>query len=290
MSFLKSDQAIRRHRQEKRHREIDKIVATIVAFANSPHESQTCKILEFGCGNGFQLPYLARLGKVFGTDIYTSNEILATSSPAFCESDILMLPFANSTFDIIFSNHVVEHLPDPQGAFEELTRVATPDCLFVFSVPTNLWLTLALPAKYLGKAEHLITSILGKFRGWPAGIKRQPHHDKDATPDTNRRLAMEEKVRRTNNKRPNDLLTALLPRGHGTYEKFGECFRAFRISKWTRFFKRRGFVIHAVVPLLLYGPSERPVVPTMSWPARFGLCSSVLFLMGRGRTSDKDLP
>ncbi len=274
MILRKSEGATRRHRADKRQREILKIVAVAKSLAAHPATFRQRRILEFGCGNGFQIGYLEELGRVCATDIYSSKEILAMTSPPFCESDILRLPFADATFDIIFSNHVVEHLPDPSGAFAELKRVAAPDCLFVFSVPTSLWLLLSLPAKYLGKVATLLQGVVGNSAKQSAGTAGE------GSTDTDRRLAMEDKAGAGKSGGERSVFAALLPRGHGVHEGFGECYRAFRITSWRTFFERCGFVIHATVPLLLYGPSERPVLPTMAWPARFGWCSSVLFVMG----------
>ncbi len=273
MSFLlKSEKATRSHRQAKRHAEIVRILAEINAFQQAAHlQLQDFKILEFGCGNGFQIPYLKKLGDVFTTDIYTSTEIRAMTDAMFCESNITELPYRDQVFDLVFSNHVVEHLPEPAAAFAEIRRVAKPDCLFAFSVPTNYWLLLALPAKYLGK---LSSSVQQLTKSRNCGVE----YSGQCINDTESRMLME---KRLTNSTASDktFLSKLLPKGHGVYPVFLACYKAFRIKSWEGFFKTHGFLLEKTVPLLLYGPSERPVIPTTDCFSRFGVCSSVLFLM-----------
>lgn len=272
--LLKSEKSTRAHRQVKRHAEIVKILAEVDIFLQaSQTPAQDLKILEFGCGNGFQIPYLKKLGKVFATDIYSSDEMAREDDFAFCESDINDLPFLNNTFDIIFSNHVVEHLPEPQKAFTELSRVAKEECIFVFSVPTNIWLLLSLPGKYLGKLNSLINFLIDRRSGKSTASGPEEM-------DFQKRRAMEKKLSQTVQERTS-LLNAFLPKGHGVYDRFSDCYKAFRIKAWADFFKQAGFVIHSTVPLLLYGPSERPMIPTSSRFGRYGICSSILFVMGK---------
>lgn len=275
--LLNSDKKTRDHRQLKRHLEITRILAELEAFLQAAGKGrQGHKILEFGCGNGFQIPYLETFGKVFVTDIYQSKEIAEKADVAFCESSADALPFSRDTFDIIFSSHVIEHLPQPHRAFAELGRVAKEGCLFVFSVPTNIWLLLSLPAKYIGKLNKsfgiLKKSLCGNLEAGPL--------------DTRKRKEMEERLSVPSSGERPLLMKGILPKGHGVYQRFDECYRAFRIRAWTDFFQQGGFTIHSTVPLLLYGPSERPIIPTSARLARYGICSSVLFIMGK-RSGDK---
>lgn len=269
--FLNSDSKTRAHRQLKRHLEIVRILEELEPFLQDlPQKDTMPQILEFGCGNGFQISYLKKFGKVFATDIYRSKEMLEKYA-AFCESSVTSLPFPDGIFDVIFSSHVVEHLPQPERAFSELHRVAKKECLFVFSVPTNFWLLLSLPAKLIGKMNGLFGILALRKKDKTAEVDSQ---------DLQKRKEMEERLAEVVRKRPS-LIESIMPKGHGVYQRFGECYRAFRVRAWSLFFQEAGFTIHTCVPLFLYGPSERPLVPITSWPARFGICSSVLFIMGK---------
>jgi len=51
------------------------------------------------------------------------------------KADILDLPFENESFDIVFCNHVLEHIEDDQKAMSELYRVMRKDGWGIFQVP-----------------------------------------------------------------------------------------------------------------------------------------------------------
>ena len=279
--LLRSEKSIRLHRNAKRSKEIQKIISEFQKGAGRecPGGVNDLRILEFGCGNGFQIPYLKQLGTVYATDIYTSEEMRQNGYSLFLESDSTQMPFPDKTFDIIFSNHVVEHLPEPEKTFKELRRIAKQHCLYVFSVPTNIWLLLSLPSKYLGKvssgSEYVLRKVLGKRRenfSSPNDLEIRMNKEKEFSGLT---------------KKHTRIINILLPKGHGVYSGFIECYKSFRMDSWIRFFTNSGFTLHSVIPLLLYGPSEFPLIPTISWPTKFGFCSSALFIMGTENRSSR---
>jgi SAM-dependent methyltransferase len=53
------------------------------------------------------------------------------------KADICDLPFESNEFDLIFCNHVLEHIPDDQKAMEELFRVLKPGGMGIFQVPLD---------------------------------------------------------------------------------------------------------------------------------------------------------
>lgn len=54
------------------------------------------------------------------------------------KADICNLPFESNSFDVIFCNHVLEHIPDHQKALTELFRVMKPGGWGIFQVPQDL--------------------------------------------------------------------------------------------------------------------------------------------------------
>jgi SAM-dependent methyltransferase len=54
------------------------------------------------------------------------------------KANILNLPFEDDSFDIVFCNHVLEHIEDDLQAMSELYRVMKPGGMGIFQVPQDL--------------------------------------------------------------------------------------------------------------------------------------------------------
>lgn len=67
---------------------------------------------------------------------YTTTDL--HSPLADVKADICALPFENNTYDIIFCNHVLEHIPDDQKAMQELYRVLKPGGMAILQIPQDL--------------------------------------------------------------------------------------------------------------------------------------------------------
>lgn len=69
----------------------------------------------------------------YGIDM--SGEMLATAdvamrqtglSPQLKQADILSIPYADRSFDFVMAAHVLEHLPEPGRALDEMVRILKP--------------------------------------------------------------------------------------------------------------------------------------------------------------------
>jgi SAM-dependent methyltransferase len=67
---------------------------------------------------------------------YTTTDL--NSPLADIKADICNLPFDDNAFDIIFCNHVLEHIPDDTKAMEELYRVLKPGGWGIFQIPQDI--------------------------------------------------------------------------------------------------------------------------------------------------------
>jgi predicted SAM-dependent methyltransferase len=54
------------------------------------------------------------------------------------KADICNLPFQDNEFDVIFCNHVLEHIPDDTKAMQELFRVLKPKGMAILQIPQDL--------------------------------------------------------------------------------------------------------------------------------------------------------
>ncbi len=67
---------------------------------------------------------------------YTTTDL--DSPLADIKADICDLPFADNSFDIIFCNHVLEHIPDDTKAMQELYRILKPNGWAILQIPQDL--------------------------------------------------------------------------------------------------------------------------------------------------------
>lgn len=67
---------------------------------------------------------------------YTTADLY--SPIADVKADITDLPFEDSSFDVVFCNHVLEHIPDDTRAMQELYRVLKPGGFGIFQIPQDL--------------------------------------------------------------------------------------------------------------------------------------------------------
>lgn len=67
---------------------------------------------------------------------YITSDI--ESPIADVKADICNLPFDDNSFDIVFCNHVLEHIPDDIKAMQELYRVMKSGGFGIFQIPQDL--------------------------------------------------------------------------------------------------------------------------------------------------------
>lgn len=100
------------------------------------------RVLEFGCGLG---TYAREMQKhtphAFGFDIEIDRVQTGARNgvTGLLGSVGEHLPFAGGTFDIVFSNDVLEHVQDDRQCAREITRVLRPGGRAVIFVPNRLY-------------------------------------------------------------------------------------------------------------------------------------------------------
>ena len=78
--------------------------------------------------------FLGRFKKLKHIDLITAD---LYSPIVDVKADILDLPFEDNSFDIIFCNHVLEHIEDDNKAMQELYRVLKPGGFGIFQIPQD---------------------------------------------------------------------------------------------------------------------------------------------------------
>jgi ubiquinone/menaquinone biosynthesis C-methylase UbiE len=103
------------------------------------HGPQQGRVLEVGCGLGHLLGWLSDRYQVFGTDINAwalSHARRNAPQGHFALSSAEDLgAFPAASFQIVIAKHVIEHLPDPERAVAEMSRVLTPGGLLLLATP-----------------------------------------------------------------------------------------------------------------------------------------------------------
>lgn len=169
-------------------------VINVLEAAGERRDKADIQVLEHGCGNGEAAMYLCALGYtgVHGIDLLSSKskrwnrfmrEVLGIEETRFFAYEGGHLPMADQSFDVVFSQQVLEHV---NPAFIDLyyaeeARVLKPTGLVFHQVPhrlvpyeshTKLWFLHYLPYRLwrwllrrIGKSS--IVSEEALFLRWP---------------------------------------------------------------------------------------------------------------------------
>ncbi len=107
-------------------------------------------ILDYGCGGGRTVIYLHLLGfkNVYGIDLVLKEnntsamdlnnkimELLGIKVTRFFHYDGSEIPFANNTYDVVYSEQVLEHVHDIDRYYKETSRVLKSGSFAYFSFP-----------------------------------------------------------------------------------------------------------------------------------------------------------
>jgi ubiquinone/menaquinone biosynthesis C-methylase UbiE len=129
------------------------------------------RCLELGAGDGFLSALLARHARLlFATEIRLGGLREAPSENvryAFCDAE--QLPFRPAKFDLIFTSHLLEHLPDLQRALADMRRTLDEKGVMVHLVPSRLWKILDLGLFFPSQIVHVLEMYTA-----PDGAPRAP--------------------------------------------------------------------------------------------------------------------
>jgi ubiquinone/menaquinone biosynthesis C-methylase UbiE len=129
------------------------------------------RCLELGAGDGFLSALLARRTRLLlATEIRRAG--LRETPPdnvryAFCDAE--QLPFRAAKFDLIFSSHLLEHLPDLQGALGDMRRTLDDEGVMVHLVPSRSWKILDFALFFPSQVVHVLEVYTA-----PGGAPRAP--------------------------------------------------------------------------------------------------------------------
>ena len=95
-------------------------------------------MLEIGSGMGHLVGQLSAWFETYGMDL---NHWAVNQSKSAAEKSSLQtasaqeLPYKDSSFNVLIIKHIVEHLPDPAKAINEIGRVTEKDGILILATP-----------------------------------------------------------------------------------------------------------------------------------------------------------
>jgi ubiquinone/menaquinone biosynthesis C-methylase UbiE len=217
------------------------------------------RTLEIGSGNGFQAVLLSIIsGHVVATDLpnpdfsthtigYEKARRLFSASGqtnvSYTGCSGAVLPFADQTFDLIFSAYVLEHLSssDRERAMQESARVLKNGGLMITVVPSFME-RVYYPLIYY--PSFLYSMIEGALRVF--GVKKRSSHDHlivhDADGDLTASAINGDRFSRLKHYFQVYHPTFPFPKPHGEFRSSWDEMLACRPAKWLELHQSNGFV------------------------------------------------
>jgi SAM-dependent methyltransferase len=234
--------------------------------------------LEIGGGDGFMASLVAPHCRSFvTTDSYRAR--LADGAPALPANvrrlvcDAARLPFADASFDFIFSSSVLEHIRDRAAVYRELGRCLRPGGVMLHIMPSRTWKILQLlfyyPHQIIGGIDLLLDAL---------ARSRAPKRPAAAAPKSAQALD----TNRWSDERKLTLkivMQHVLPRPHGEYPGNLAEIRGFGVRAWEREFAAAGFEAHRIVLLPLYSGYGFGLERLRQLGERVGLSSHNAFVL-----------
>jgi len=124
-------------------------------------------VLDMGCGDGLFASILFADKIDTGIDLNSSEIACAAKTGAYVELICCsgsQIPKVSGTYRTVFSNSVLEHIPDLLPVVREAHRLLEPGGSFFFTVPTDEFEQHALIHRILIGCR--LTSLATRFRKW----------------------------------------------------------------------------------------------------------------------------
>ncbi len=134
------------------------------------HGQRGARLLEVGSGMGHLVAQLEDTFETVGIDL---NHWAVKQSQSIVQKSSLQtasaqeLPFANNSFNVVIIKHIVEHLPNPEKAINEIGRVTSKGGILILATP-NLGSKLKpwKGDKWIGYQDPTHISYGNRMSGW----------------------------------------------------------------------------------------------------------------------------
>lgn len=119
---------------DTRRRKARKIIAVLEQYI----DLSNCRLLDIGTGSGDIANELAKSAKQVAS-VDRVDERSTRSGYEFKQVADERLPFDDNSFDVVVSNHVIEHVPNQTLHVEEIYRVLKPGGTVYLATPNRWW-------------------------------------------------------------------------------------------------------------------------------------------------------
>lgn len=175
-------QAIDRHGFEEAYQ---RFLGKILRQERYRQNATELRVLDAGIGTGAMTTAFCKLiGNSFQLDgIDISPAMLEQAADrlkyqdldcTLTQADLADLPFADNTFDLVLVAHVLEHLPDPKTAIDELFRVLKPGGVLICCMTRRSWMGAYIQLIWRTHQVNMATA-----KGW---LRRAGLHSVRAIP------------------------------------------------------------------------------------------------------------
>lgn len=126
------------------------------------------RVLEIGCGEGYTLEHLRRIGRcrwTCGIELVPDAARLARQRvDQVYQGNIeqMDLPLPPSSIDAILCLDVLEHLVDPWSVISKLHSLLTPEGIVVASIPNVRHFRVLLPLLFQGRWDYTSSGLLDR--------------------------------------------------------------------------------------------------------------------------------
>jgi 2-polyprenyl-3-methyl-5-hydroxy-6-metoxy-1,4-benzoquinol methylase len=124
------------------------------------------RVLDLGCGSGYGAASLARgHPRVFGLDRVRPDPTSRESGARFVRARLEGMPFAKSSFELVVSFQVIEHLDDPSQYLAAIASLLAPGGVAMLTTPNALMSDGVNPFHvHEYQAEELAACLRRRFR------------------------------------------------------------------------------------------------------------------------------